>query len=143
MINDTRPDVVWVGLGAPKQEKWMARQTGRIAAPAMIGVGAAFDFHSGNVKWAPAWIRALGLEWAYRLALEPRRMWRRNLGNLLFVMQIATQSLQRAAGATAERKDDARHAAGTTGAAAAGPVVADESSSLTCGAETGGDRKAA
>jgi N-acetylglucosaminyldiphosphoundecaprenol N-acetyl-beta-D-mannosaminyltransferase len=87
-INDARPDVVWVGLGAPKQEKWMARHAGRLNAAALIGVGAAFDFHSGNARWAPAWIRRAGCEWAFRLALDPGRMWRRNLGNSLFVGRV-------------------------------------------------------
>ena len=93
MINDARPDVLWVGLGAPKQEKWMADHVGRIEAAAMIGVGAAFDFHSGNVKWAPAWIRAIGLEWAFRSMLEPRRMWRRNLGYPAFLAMVMAQRL--------------------------------------------------
>jgi hypothetical protein len=64
----------------------------------MIGVGAAFDFHSGNARWAPAWIRSAGLEWAYRLILNPRRMWRRNVGNLLFALTVVGQSLWRALG---------------------------------------------
>ena len=92
-INATRPDVVWIGLGAPKQEKWMRDHIGRIDAPAMIGVGAAFDFHSGNVKWAPWWVRRCGVEWAYRLACEPRRMWRRNLDSPLFLATVLTQAL--------------------------------------------------
>ena len=92
-INALRPDVVWVGLGAPKQEKWMAAHVGRIDATAMIGVGAAFDFHSGNVKWAPGWIRTLGLEWAYRLIQEPKRMWRRNLDSPLFLMRVLAQRM--------------------------------------------------
>ena len=77
-INATKPDILWVGLGSPKQEKWMAMHVGKIAATAMIGVGAAFDFHSGNVRWAPRWISSIGMEWSYRLIREPRRMWRRN-----------------------------------------------------------------
>jgi N-acetylglucosaminyldiphosphoundecaprenol N-acetyl-beta-D-mannosaminyltransferase len=94
-INDAKPDIVWVGLGAPKQEKWMARQLGRLNAPALIGVGAAFDFHSGNVAWAPAWIRAIGMEWAFRLASEPRRMWRRDLTSALFALQVLGQAVGR------------------------------------------------
>ena len=94
-INASRPDVVWVGLGAPKQEKWMACHAGRVASAAMIGVGAAFDFHSGSVRWAPAWIRSMGMEWAFRLALDPRRMWRRNLDNSLFAGQVVGQYLRR------------------------------------------------
>lgn len=95
-INSARPDIVWVGLGAPKQEKWMAEHVGRIKATAMIGVGAAFDFHSGNVKWAPALIRRFGLEWAYRLIQEPRRLWRRNLDSPLFLSQVVRQRLSMA-----------------------------------------------
>jgi N-acetylglucosaminyldiphosphoundecaprenol N-acetyl-beta-D-mannosaminyltransferase len=88
MINSKKPDILWVGLGAPKQEIWMAAHLGRIHATAMIGVGAAFDFHSGNVKWSPAWIRKLGLEWVYRLAQDPKRMWRRNLESPLFLTMV-------------------------------------------------------
>ena len=91
-INATKPDVVWVGLGAPKQEKWMREHLGRIQATAMIGVGAAFDFHSGNVPWAPWWVRHFGVEWAYRLALEPRRMWRRNLDSPIFLAHVLMQA---------------------------------------------------
>lgn len=94
-INATRPDVVWVGLGAPKQEKWMLAHLGRIEAAAMVGVGAAFDFHSGQVRWAPSWVRKMGLEWAYRLLLEPRRMWRRNLDSPLFAAMVILQRLRR------------------------------------------------
>ena len=94
-INAARPDVVWIGLGAPKQEKWMAAHYGRIKAAAMIGVGAAFDFHAGTAKWAPPWVRRLGLEWAYRLVCEPRRMWRRNLDSPLFLAGVLRQRLGR------------------------------------------------
>jgi N-acetylglucosaminyldiphosphoundecaprenol N-acetyl-beta-D-mannosaminyltransferase len=97
-INGTKPDVVWVGLGAPKQEKWMARHAGCFTSTIMIGVGAAFDFHSGNARWAPAWIRNIGCEWAFRLALDPRRMWRRNLGNSLFVGLVGKHALQQSLG---------------------------------------------
>ena len=94
-INRSRPDIVWVGLGAPKQEKWMAEHAMCIDATAMIGVGAAFDFHTGNVKWAPWIVRKTGMEWAYRLACEPRRMWRRNLDSPLFLMQVTCQLARR------------------------------------------------
>lgn len=90
-INSAGPDIVWVGLGSPRQEKWMASHVGKITATAMIAVGAAFDFHSGNVKWAPTWLRRLGLEWAYRFAKEPRRMWRRNLDSPLFLLRVIQQ----------------------------------------------------
>jgi N-acetylglucosaminyldiphosphoundecaprenol N-acetyl-beta-D-mannosaminyltransferase len=76
-INRTEADVVWVGIGVPKQEKWMARMRERLEAPVLVGVGAAFDFHAGLVPQAPAWLQEAGLEWAYRLAHEPRRLWRR------------------------------------------------------------------
>jgi N-acetylglucosaminyldiphosphoundecaprenol N-acetyl-beta-D-mannosaminyltransferase len=94
MINGTKPDIVWVGLGAPKQEKWMADHLGKIRATAMIGVGAAFDFNSGNVKWAPHWMRKCGLEWAYRLSKEPKRMWRRNLDSPSFLSKVVYQRLR-------------------------------------------------
>jgi N-acetylglucosaminyldiphosphoundecaprenol N-acetyl-beta-D-mannosaminyltransferase len=90
-INQTRPDVVWVGLGAPKQEIWMARHIGRIQASTLIGVGAAFDFHAGAIPWAPTWIRSLGLEWAYRLCIEPKRLWRRNLDSPRFLLSVLRQ----------------------------------------------------
>jgi N-acetylglucosaminyldiphosphoundecaprenol N-acetyl-beta-D-mannosaminyltransferase len=76
-INDSRADVVWVGIGVPKQEKWMAEMREDLKAPVLIGVGAAFDFHAGLVPQAPPWLQESGLEWAYRLAHEPRRLWRR------------------------------------------------------------------
>jgi N-acetylglucosaminyldiphosphoundecaprenol N-acetyl-beta-D-mannosaminyltransferase len=93
-INATKPDVVWVGLGAPKQEKWMAAHLGRVKAATMIGVGAAFDFHTGNVPWAPGWVRRAGLEWAYRFITEPRRMWRRNLDSPLFLGSVLIQAMK-------------------------------------------------
>jgi N-acetylglucosaminyldiphosphoundecaprenol N-acetyl-beta-D-mannosaminyltransferase len=76
-INGSRPDVVWVGIGVPKQEKWMAEMRPHLDAPVLVGVGAAFDFHAGLVPQAPRWMQELGLEWAFRLAQEPRRLWRR------------------------------------------------------------------
>lgn len=76
-IDAARPDVVWVGIGVPKQEKWMAAMRDRLDAPVLVGVGAAFDFHAGLVPQAPAWMQRLGLEWLFRLRQEPRRLWRR------------------------------------------------------------------
>jgi N-acetylglucosaminyldiphosphoundecaprenol N-acetyl-beta-D-mannosaminyltransferase len=81
LINETRPDIVWVGLGAPKQERWMAEHAGRLHAPVMIGVGAAFDFHAGTKRQSPRWMQRSGLEWFFRLATEPRRLWWRYLRN--------------------------------------------------------------
>lgn len=91
-INQSHPDIVWVGLGAPKQEKWMLDHLNAIEATVLIGVGAAFDFHSGNKPWAPLWMRRCGMEWAHRLCLEPRRMWRRNLASLVFLGKVLRQS---------------------------------------------------
>jgi N-acetylglucosaminyldiphosphoundecaprenol N-acetyl-beta-D-mannosaminyltransferase len=77
MINAARPDYVWVGLGAPKQDLWAARQRPVLDAPVLLAVGAAFDFHSGGLRRAPAWMQRTGLEWLFRLMAEPRRLFRR------------------------------------------------------------------
>ncbi len=76
-INASRADVVWVGTGQPKQEKWMAEMRDMLDAPILAGVGAAFDFHAGRVRQAPPRLQKMGLEWAFRLAMEPKRLWRR------------------------------------------------------------------
>jgi N-acetylglucosaminyldiphosphoundecaprenol N-acetyl-beta-D-mannosaminyltransferase len=78
-INRSRADIVWVGIGVPKQEKWMVQMRPLLESPVLVGVGAAFDFHAGLVPQAPPWMQGAGLEWAYRLAHEPRRLWRRYL----------------------------------------------------------------
>lgn len=78
-INGSGAEIVWVGTGQPHQELWMARMRSQLAAPMLIGVGAAFDFHAGLVAQAPVWMGRHGLEWAFRLAREPRRLWRRYL----------------------------------------------------------------
>ena len=94
MINKTNPDIIWVGLGAPKQEKWMAEHIGKLSAPLMLGVGAAFDFHSGNKKWAPTWIRKIGLEWLYRMFTGGRRVFIRNAKyEFLFTLIILKQAI--------------------------------------------------
>ena len=91
-INHARPDVVWVGIGVPKQEKWMAALRDRLDAPVLVGVGAAFDFHAGLVPQAPAWMQSAGLEWLFRLSKEPRRLWKRYLTyNPRFVLGFARQ----------------------------------------------------
>ena len=91
-INRSRADVVWVGIGVPKQEKWMAAMRDRLDAPLLFGVGAAFDFHAGLVPQAPNWLQEAGLEWAFRLAHEPRRLWRRYLRyNPRFLAAFAQQ----------------------------------------------------
>jgi N-acetylglucosaminyldiphosphoundecaprenol N-acetyl-beta-D-mannosaminyltransferase len=81
-INRSDSDIVWVGLGSPKQDLWMYEHRGRINAPVMIGVGAAFDFLAGVKPQAPRWIRDNGFEWLFRLVTEPKRLWRRYLVDL-------------------------------------------------------------
>lgn len=75
-INETNPDFVWVGLGAPKQEKWMAVHQGKING-LMVGVGAGFDYHAGNIDRAPEWMQKSNLEWVYRLLQDPKRLFGR------------------------------------------------------------------
>lgn len=90
-INASGASLVFVGLGCPKQERWMAAHRGRVQG-VMLGVGAAFDFHAGTVMRAPRWMRSNGLEWLHRLASEPRRLWKRYLvTNTLFVLGAARQ----------------------------------------------------
>jgi N-acetylglucosaminyldiphosphoundecaprenol N-acetyl-beta-D-mannosaminyltransferase len=89
-INAASPDVVWVGLGAPKQELWMHEVRNSLYAPLLIGIGAAFDFVSGSKHRAPRWMQRSGLEWLHRLVREPRRLWRRYLTtNLTFAARLA------------------------------------------------------
>jgi len=80
-INAAAPDLVYVGLSTPKQERWMAAHVGLLHAPALLGVGAAFDIHAGTLRQAPRWMQRSGTEWLFRLAVEPRRLWRRYLSN--------------------------------------------------------------
>jgi N-acetylglucosaminyldiphosphoundecaprenol N-acetyl-beta-D-mannosaminyltransferase len=90
MINASHADIVWVGLSTPKQERWMAARRGALDASLLCGVGAAFDFHAGLVRQAPRWVQRSGLEWLFRLGMEPRRLWRRYLrNNPAFVAKIA------------------------------------------------------
>lgn len=92
-LRDSGAGLVFVGLGCPKQEKWMARHTASLPA-VLLGVGAAFDFHAGTLPEAPRWLGSLGLEWLFRLAREPRRLWRRYLRhNPRFVAALAVQLL--------------------------------------------------
>lgn len=89
-INRAAPDIVWVGLGTPKQEQWMDEHVGRIEAPVLIGVGAAFDFHAGVKRQAPKWMQRSGFEWLFRLASEPRRLGPRYLvNNPAFMWRVA------------------------------------------------------
>lgn len=96
LINAARPDYVWVGLGAPKQDHWVARQRPHLEAAVLLAVGAAFDFHSGGLRRAPAWMQARGLEWLFRLYAEPRRLARRYLvTNTRFMWLLAGEWLRR------------------------------------------------
>src|SRR3954467_9310940 len=91
-INADRPDVLWVGTGGPRQEKWMARMRERLDVPVMSAVGAAFDFHAGRISQAPSWMQQRGLEWTYRIAQEPRRLLPRYLYyNPRFMLALARQ----------------------------------------------------
>jgi len=91
-VTRTRPDIIWVGLGTPKQERFMAEHWRTLDAGLLIGVGAAFDFHSGRVPQAPRWMQRSGLEWLYRLATEPRRLAPRYLEtNPLFILRVLAQ----------------------------------------------------
>ncbi|WP_036270346.1 WecB/TagA/CpsF family glycosyltransferase [Meiothermus rufus] len=93
-INAAQPDIVWVGLSTPKQERWMAAHLGKIQAPVMIGVGAAFDFHAGLKPQAPRWMQQSGLEWFFRMLSEPKRLARRYLkNNPRFVLAVLMQWL--------------------------------------------------
>ncbi|HWY31171.1 MAG TPA: WecB/TagA/CpsF family glycosyltransferase [Candidatus Acidoferrum sp.] len=93
-VRDSRPDIIWVGLSTPKQERFMAEYLPKLDATLLIGIGAAFDFHSGRVKQAPRWMQRSGLEWFYRLCQEPRRLAKRYLrNNPLFVWKFSGQLL--------------------------------------------------
>lgn len=92
MINDARPDVLWVGLGLPKQERWISENLDRLRVPVAIGVGACFGFFSGKVKRSPDWVGELGFEWLWRLAAEPKKLMRRDLvEGPSFLMTVASK----------------------------------------------------
>jgi N-acetylglucosaminyldiphosphoundecaprenol N-acetyl-beta-D-mannosaminyltransferase len=91
-INEANADVIWIGLGAPKQEKWMYENYKHLNRGVMIGIGAGFDYVAGNTKHAPEWMKNLSLEWLYRLIQEPGRLWKRYLvTNTLFLFFITLQ----------------------------------------------------
>ena len=93
-INESGADIVWIGLSTPKQERWAAAHVGRLKTPVLIGVGAAFDFHTGRVKQAPRWIQRSGFEWFYRMVQDPKRLAKRYLiNNPRFVGLILMQFL--------------------------------------------------
>ncbi len=94
LVAETKPDVFWVGLGSPKQERFMAQYCGRLDVKLMVGVGAAFDIHTGGVKEAPKWLKRMGLQWLHRLIQEPGRLWRRYLTCVpSFIWNIGLQLL--------------------------------------------------
>lgn len=93
-INGAAPDVVWVGLSTPKQERWMDAFRDRLDAPVLVGVGAAFDYNTGKLVRAPAWMQKTSLEWLFRLIQEPRRLWRRYARiNPLFLYYLVCERL--------------------------------------------------
>jgi N-acetylglucosaminyldiphosphoundecaprenol N-acetyl-beta-D-mannosaminyltransferase len=93
-IRESRADIVWVGLGTPKQDEFVARMRDRLGVP-LVAVGAAFDFVAQTKPMAPAWMQRSGLEWAFRLATEPRRLWKRYLvGNTLFLFGVCRDELR-------------------------------------------------
>jgi N-acetylglucosaminyldiphosphoundecaprenol N-acetyl-beta-D-mannosaminyltransferase len=93
-VHACSPDILWVGLSTPKQERFMARYVDRLGVPLLVGVGAAFDFHTGRINDCSDWIKRAGLQWLHRLAQDPSRLWRRYLcNNPLFVWKIALQLL--------------------------------------------------
>ena len=95
-IHAASPDILFVGLSFPKQERWIAENIGRINVPLSLGVGAAFDFLSGRIPRAPLWLQTRGLEWLHRLSCEPRRLWRRYLwGNLIFGGLLVAERIRR------------------------------------------------
>ena len=96
-INSSGADLLLVAMGVPTQEKWIARLRDRLDVPVCMGVGGLFDFYSGSIPRAPKWMRSLGIEWVWRLCMEPRRMWRRYIvGNVVFIVRIAKIRFSRA-----------------------------------------------
>jgi N-acetylglucosaminyldiphosphoundecaprenol N-acetyl-beta-D-mannosaminyltransferase len=101
-INAKRPDIVLVGMGSPKQELWVQQWAGQLDTDVVWTVGALFDYVSGRVPRAPAWLSDNGLEWIFRFAIEPNRMWRRYLlGNPVFLSRVMNQARHRREGVTA------------------------------------------
>jgi N-acetylglucosaminyldiphosphoundecaprenol N-acetyl-beta-D-mannosaminyltransferase len=95
-INAAAPHALWIGLGSPKQEFWAAEHEDRLSVPLILPVGAAFDFHSGRLRRAPRWMQRLGLEWLFRLAAEPRRLFRRYvITNSRFIYLVAREEIAR------------------------------------------------
>lgn len=114
MINEAKPDILFVGVGAPKQEKWIYTFRDRLNVPVSLGVGAAFDFVAGNVKRAPKWMQSVGLEWFYRFLSEPKRMFKRYFIDDFVFLKLALREIS--AGRKAAKA--ARKAARSTAAGA-------------------------
>ncbi|MDI6704120.1 MAG: WecB/TagA/CpsF family glycosyltransferase [bacterium] len=96
MIKSKRPDILFVGLGAPKQERWIYRNLKRINVPVSIGIGISFDYMAGEIRRAPKWMQRIGLEWFYRLLQEPKRLWKRYLiDDMKFFYYILLQKLDK------------------------------------------------
>ena len=93
LINDAKPDFIWVGLGAPKQERWMFDNYKKLNKGIMFGIGAGFDYLAGNTKHAPQWMKNLALEWLYRLSQEPKRLWKRYLTTIPQFLLFASLEL--------------------------------------------------
>lgn len=94
-LRESKPHIVWIGLSTPKQERFMAEFSSRVQAPLMVGVGAAFDYHTGRIKDAPHWIKRAGMQWLHRLVQDPRRLWRRYLrNNAMFLWKMGLQLLR-------------------------------------------------
>lgn len=92
MIRDSGADIVWIGLSTPKQERWMADHTDKLGSVVQVGVGAAFDFHTGRVVQAPSRVQKSGFEWLFRLVVEPRRLWKRYIKNVpIFLVLVLRQ----------------------------------------------------
>ncbi len=92
LVDELRPDIIWVGLSTPKQERFMAEYLSRLNARILVGVGAAFDFHSGAIQDSPRWVKQAGLQWFHRLLQEPGRLWKRYLrNNPAFMFQAVLQ----------------------------------------------------
>jgi len=94
-VRDSRPHLLWVGLSTPKQERFMAQYVHRLQVPLLVGVGAAFDFHTGRVRDSADWVKRAGLQWLHRLIQDPKRLWRRYLrNNPAFLWNVACQFMR-------------------------------------------------
>lgn len=92
LVKRSKPHILWAGLGTPKQERFMARYLHRLQIPLLVGVGAAFDYHTDRIRDCPTWVKRAGMQWAHRAMQDPRRLWKRYLrNNPAFVLHIALQ----------------------------------------------------